>query len=92
MSKLVGKSVGFLPRSKEALTEAAYHIVFSPRTNLKGRQQLRGRYEGNEKREARLSLHLVCLLSSSATLACFHSQVRPSGKQFPHPLEQVHGH
>lgn len=39
-----------LPRSQEALVEAAYHVIFGPWANLKGRQQLHGKYEWNKKK------------------------------------------
>lgn len=39
----------YLPRSNEALAEAAYHVVFSPCANLKGRQQLQGKHEWHKK-------------------------------------------
>lgn len=32
------------------LVEAAYHIIFGPWANLKGRQQLHGKYEWNKKK------------------------------------------
>lgn len=71
-------SARFLSRSDEALAEAAYHVVFIPCTDLKGRQQLRGRYEGHEKGKRHYP-HLSGVfshLSSSAALASSGSAER----------------
>lgn len=59
---LFNKFMKHLPRSQEALVEAAYHIIFGPWANLKGRQQLHGTYEWNKKKVIlSLSFWLVLL-------------------------------
>lgn len=60
----------YLPRSNEALAEAAYHVIFSPWANLKGRQQLHGKYEWNKKKKS--GIVIVFLVYS---VVCFSSRL-----------------
>ena len=87
--------MNYLPRLNEALKEAAYHVLFCPSTNLKGRQQLHGKYEWNGKKEGILSLSFWFIPTfqyfRAAALAWFLLQVALNGNQFSQPLRNFSG-
>lgn len=66
----------------------AYHVVFVPCTDLKGRQQLRGRYEGHEKGKWHYP-HLSGVFSPQLSCCSGFLWLGWEEDPFPQPSEEV---